>query len=551
MLKEIPKVEESTKFNFITSIWIVPFIALLIAGWLAYQYFSELGPEIRIVFAKNEGLLAGQSHIKYRNVPVGTVKKIELQEDGEGIIVVARMDKTVTPFLNESSKFWIVKPEVTIGGVSGLDTLISGTYINMDAVKDEESKKDFIGQNHAYRDDTQGEYFVLNSPLGNNAIKRGTPLYFKNINVGQVEYIVLGLDDASVDVIVYIQDEYTPYIQTDSNFWVRSTFEASLNSGRLDLSVAPVTDLIQGAIEFSSKQKEEICNVPDGFVFPLYNNKSTIENTHIGSNKVDIKKFKIYSNISMAKLHIGAPVRYEGFEIGKVKNIKIVYSKEKHAMKSEIEVALNLAVFADEDDTTAFSGEENFYEAVKDGLRAQIIASDPITGFLYVDMHFTNNDDNVTILSENDINILPSMEYTTGNMMASLTKIMDKISALPLDTLVNSLNKIVMNANKVVKGVDKPLVSVLTDLKTTIKNLNQMTNKKTFSSMPNTLDHTLKELTHTLKTTKKVVGGYGNNSLIIRQLSDTLKIVTKTSKEMQLFLKMLNRKPNSLIFGDK
>jgi len=551
MLKEIPKVEESTKFNFITSIWIVPFIAVLIAGWLAYQYFSELGPEIRIVFEKNEGLQAGQSHIKYRNVPVGTVKKIELQEDGEGIVVVARMDKTVTPFLNDSSKFWIVKPEVTLGGVSGLDTLISGTYINMDAIKAEESKKDFIGQSHAYRDDTQGQYFVLNSPMGNNAIKTGTPLYFKNINVGQVEYVVLGLDDASVDVIVYIQDKYTPYIQTDSNFWVRSTFEASLNSGRLDFSVAPVTDLIQGAIEFSSKKKEEICNVPDGFVFPLYKNKSTIENTHIGSNKVDMNEFKIYSNASMAKLHIGAPIRYEGFEIGKVKNIKIVYSSEKHVMKSEILVALNLAVFSDEDDNTTLSGKSNFYQAVNEGLRAQIIPSDPITGFLYVDMHFTNSDDNVTILSENDVNILPSMEYTSGNMMASLSKIMDKISALPLNALVDSLNQVVLDADKVVKGVDKPLVSVLTDLKTTIKNLNQMTNKKTFASMPNTLDKTLKELTYTLKTTKKVVGGYGNNSLIIRQLSDTLKIVTKTSKEMQLFLKMLNRKPNSLIFGDK
>ncbi|WP_296824643.1 MlaD family protein, partial [Sulfurovum sp.] len=116
MSQEIPEIEESTKFNFITSIWIIPFIALLIAGWLAYQYYSELGPQIRITFPKNEGLQVGQSHIKYRDVPIGTVSKIELQEEGEGVVVIARMDKTATPYLNEHSRFWIVKPEVGISG---------------------------------------------------------------------------------------------------------------------------------------------------------------------------------------------------------------------------------------------------------------------------------------------------------------------------------------------------------------------------------------------------------------------------------------------------
>ena len=558
MSKQIPQVVESNKFNFFTSIWIVPFIALLIAGWLAYQYFSELGPEIRIILPKNEGLQAGQSHIKYRNIPVGTVKKIKLQQDGKGIVVVARMDKSVSPFLNDSAKFWIVKPEVSIGGVSGLDTLISGTYINMHAGKSENAKKEFVGQSHAYRDDSSGRYFVLNSALGNNAIKTGTPVYFKNIKVGQVEYVVLALDNASVDIIVYIEDKYTPYIQANSNFWVRSTFEASLNNGRVDFSVAPVTDLIQGAIEFTSEKKGLKCTVPDAFVFTLHNNKSAIENTHIGKSKPDFKIFKIYTDEPIARLNIGAPVRYEGFEVGKVKEVKIFYDNKKHKMQSDVSVAINLSVFANSNDIGTSTGKTNFYNAVKEGLRAQIIPSDPILGFLYVDLSFIEGEANQSIEYKNAFNVLPSVTYRSGNMMASLTKIIDKINGLPLNKLVDSLNTILENSNKValhtdkvVQGVNKPLVSVLTDLKKTVKNLNTMSNKKTFSALPNVLDKTLKELTVTLQTTKKVVGGYGNHSLINRQLSDTLKIVTKTSKEMQLFLKMLNRKPNSLIFGDK
>ncbi len=558
MSHHIPKIEASTKFNFFTSIWIVPFIALLIAGWLAYQYFSELGPQIRIVFPKNEGLHAGQSHIKYRNVPVGTIQKIELQEDGEGIVVIARMDKTVKSFLNESTKFWIVKPEVGLGGVSGLDTLISGTYINMHATKSKESKDTFIGQSHAYRDDTQGKYFVLNSPQGYNTVKAGTPIYLKNIKVGQVEYVVLSLDNTSVDIIVYIKNEYTSYLRTDSNFWVRSTFDVSLNNGRLDLAIAPVTDLIGGAIEFSSQKKGATCTVPDGYVFKLYANKGEVEQTHIGESQKQIETFKLYTKKSVAKLHIGAPVRYEGYEVGKVKGMQIHYDKAIHTIESEVLAAINLSVFADANDTMSATGKENFYQAVKEGLRAQIVESDPITGFLYVALRFTNGEDNQTITYKNGFNVLPTIEYHSGDMLTSMRKILDKINALPLEKLLDALNNVVKDSNTLVnhadgliQGVNTPLTLLLDDLKITISNLNKMTSQKSFNAMPNEIDKSLKALANTLKATKKVIQGYGSHSVVSRQLSETLKSVTKSSNEMQRFLKMLNRKPNSLIFGDK
>ena len=558
MSHNIPKIEASKKFNFFTSIWLVPFIALLIAGWLAYQYFSELGPQIRIVFPKNEGLSAGQSHIKYRNVPVGTVQKIELQEDGEGIVVVARMDKTVKSFLNTSSKFWIVKPEVGLGGVSGLDTLLSGTYINMHANKSDEHEDTFMGQSHAYRDDTQGEYFVLNSPKGDNTVKAGTPIYLKNIKVGQVEYVVLSLDSSTVDVIIYIKNDYTSYLRTDSNFWVRSTFDVSLNNGRLDLAIAPITDLIGGAIEFSSQKKGSTCTVPDGYVFKLYANKGEVEQTHIGQSQKQLQEFKLYTKKSVAKLHIGSPVRYEGYEVGKVKGMQIHYDKVTHTIESEVLVAINVSVFANANDTMSATGKKNFYEAVKEGLRAQIIESDPITGFLYVDLRFTDGEDNQSITYENAFNILPVIEHQSENMLASMRKILDKIDALPLEKLLDSLNTVVADSSTLVKHTDglvqevnTPLISLLEDLKMTISNLNKMTNQKSFNAMPNEIDKSLKALTSTLKATKKMMRGYDTHSVISRQLSETLKSVTKSSNEMQLFLKMLNRKPNSLIFGDK
>jgi paraquat-inducible protein B len=545
MSQQIPEIEESTKFNFITSIWIVPFIALLIAGWLAYQYYSELGPEIRIIFPKNEGLQAGQSHIKYKDVPIGTVSKIELQENGEGVVVVARMDKTATPYLNENSKFWIVKPEVGVSGVSGLDTLISGTYINMYTTKNGDFKESFAGLDHAYRNIGGGEYLVLNTPRGDSSVKVGTPIYLKNVKVGQVEYVVLALDDASVDVIVFIDKQYVPYIHTDSKFWVRSTLDVGLANGNLDITVAPITDLIQGAIEFSTTGKDIKQKVPANFVFELYKNKNIIENKKLGYGGKYVKSFLLRTDDPIAKLKENALVRYDGFEVGKVKKITLSYDKLTHKMKGNVIVEIDTSVFEDGSDSN-YTGEENFYLAVKEGLRAQIIPTDPITGTLYVDLTFNHNDENRTITKEGTYALLPTVSYKRGNLMESATKLLDKINALPLEKLLASLNKVVDESAKPVANAN----ILLLDLKKTVENLNKMTDKRSFVTMPDEVDKMLKELTKTLKTTKKVVRGYDSNSLITKQLSQTLKIVTETSKEMQQFLEMLNRKPNSLIFGD-
>jgi paraquat-inducible protein B len=170
MSKEIPEVEESTKFNFITSIWIVPFIALIIAGWLGYQHFAERGPEIEIIFHQNEGLVAGQSVVKFRNVPVGKVTKIYVEEGIDGVVVVVRMNSKISkPYLTEHARFWIVKPEVGMSGVSGLDTLISGTYIDIySKAGGKNFKEKFIGLTQPYRDSMEGEYFHLSSSDGEN-----------------------------------------------------------------------------------------------------------------------------------------------------------------------------------------------------------------------------------------------------------------------------------------------------------------------------------------------------------------------------------------------
>ena len=551
MSKKIPKIKESRKFNIFTSIWIVPFIALVIAGWLAYQYFSQLGPEIRIVFAKNEGLQAGQSQIKYKDVPIGVINKIELQEDSDGVVVIARMDKSVKAYLHQKSKFWIVKPEVGISGVSGLDTLISGTYIDMYAPKKEKKSTDlkfqskFIGLDYTYRNISGGEYFILNSLKGESSIKEGTPIYLKNIKVGQVEYVVLGLDDASIDVIIFIDKLYTSYINEDSNFWVRSTVDVSFENANLDISVAPFTDLIQGAIEFSTTGKNEKNRVPNGFIFELYKNKNTIVNKKIGKGGIDIKTFMFQTTEPIAKLKVNSLVTFEGFEVGKIKNIYLSYNNKKRKMMGQIILTVDTSAFKDINDVN-HTGEENFYRAVEEGLRAKIMTSNPILGSLQVRLSFEKNFLDKKIIVKNGYALLPSVKDSSGSIMKSVSSILDKIKKLKIEKLIASLDNLVRKSVKPVKNLNL----VLNELKIGIKNINHLTEKKSFRVLPDELNKTLKALTTTLYTTKNIIKGYKKSSLLTRQVSETLNIITETSKEMKVFLRMLNRKPNSMVFGD-
>lgn len=530
MSAQIPQVEESSKFNLITSIWIVPFIAVIIAGWLAYQYFSELGPEIKIIFPANEGLNAGQSQIKYRNVPIGTVKKIVLQEDGEGVTVIARMEKSATPYLNSNAKFWIVKPEVGISGVSGLETLISGTYIGMYSEKGGEPKKSFHGLTQAYRYTEEGTYFQLSAPSSYN-VKQGTPVYFKNIRAGQVEHVNISLDGQSVEFAVFINQLYVPYVHRSSKFWVMSAVDVSFAHGRLDVNVAPVTHLVQGGIEFSSTGEDTSDMVPDRYVFRLYKNANLAEGQIIGRGGDFINTFEILTEDAIAKLKKGALVQYEGYEVGRVNNIVLSYNKFTHKIEGKVLVDIDLSSFASEEDDLA-SCKNKFNKALEEGLSAKIDSADPFTGTLFVDLVF---DTNVT-----DRSILKGEHYV-------------RIPSVPNDTtgIGVKIEKLVASLNQIVDKNAEPIQKIVADLQQSVKNLNTMTSAKSFKTMPDELNRTMKELTHTLRTAKEVLKGYDSHSLLTHQVSQTLKEVTETSQEMQEFLKLMNRKPNSLIFGDK
>jgi len=545
MLTHIPKVEESSKFNLFTSIWIVPFIALCIAAWLVFQYFYDRGPEIQIIFPKNEGLVAGQSVVKFKNVPIGKVTKIYLDENVDGVIVVVRMfSEQAKPYMTEKAKFWIVKPKVGIGGVSGLDTLLSGTYIDVYSEKGGTFKEKHYGLAQPYYDSTKGVYFHLKSTESKH-ITVGTPLYYKNIQVGKVEYVYLGLDNKSIDILVFVENRYVYLVHRHSKFWIKNMINIDFTKGNMNIDIAPLNFLLKGGIVFSSTNQDENDSVPSDYIFRLFKSQTEADNKNIGTSKKKNHTFIVVTDESLANLSIGALVRFDGFDVGRVTDIKLSYEKETHHMLGQVILEIDTSVFEDKHETNS-SGVANFYTAVEEGLRAKIVALDPITRSLYIDLTFSHNDEKGKMVQFNGYPRLPIVPNGEVGMMDTVSQILTKINQLPLDKLLTSMTEVIESTKQPIAHTDE----ILVNLKIAVDNLNKMTSKKSFEVLPDELSKALKAMTKTLKDTSKVVKGYDSNSLVKEQLSQTLEILTKTSQEMQAFLRMLNRKPNSLIFGD-
>jgi paraquat-inducible protein B len=356
-------------------------------------------------------------------------------------------------------------------------------------------------------------------------------VYFKNIEAGQVEHVYISLDGQSVEFVVFINKLYVPYVHRSSKFWVTSAVDVSFVHGRLDVNVAPLTHLVQGGIEFSSTGEDSSDKVADKFVFRLYKNANLAEGQIIGKGGDFVNTFEILTKDPIAKLKKGALVQYAGYEVGRVKDIALSYNKPTHKILGRVLVDIDLSSFASEEDDME-SCKNKFYKALEEGLSAKISSSDPFTGTLFVDLVFDTNTTHRSIQQGEKFVRLPSMPNDTRG-------------------IVEGVEKLVASLNKVVGDNAEPIEKIVADLQQTVKNLNTMTNTKSFKTMPDELNKTMKELTNTLHTAKKVLKGYDSNSLLTHQVSQTLKEVTETSQEMQEFLKLMNRKPNSLIFGDK
>ncbi len=536
-----PIIEEKSSFKFITSVWIVPFVALIIGGWLVYEHFSKLGPKIRIEFKKSNGLVAGQSVVKFRDVSVGKVTNIEINNDKDGVIVYARINKDAEKFLNKSTKFWVVKPEVDYSGVKGLDTILSGSYIKMHAIKSDDRVRKFKGLDSEYVEIGEDSYYVIECSFA-TSVKKFTPIYYKGKKVGIVNSMDLDTKTKKVVIVAKIFKQYANLVNSSSKFWALSLVDAKLNSNRLEFNIAPLPTLVLSGITFSTAFDK---NYTKGYskIFKLYKSASDARDVRVGLSKPQIKRFIFHFQGDVSSLDNDTPIRYKGFKVGEIKKLQIIYNKNLRNFEAECLGEIDFANFS----TNKNDGFKNFKELAEKGIVAKLEKSN----FLLNRASIILTEDNETVMNfSKDKNynafIFPTKDLEKSNLMVTLNSIADKLKKIDFDKAVSSINSVMNNAKEPIDNLNK----ILKNANKTVESINKIVSDKNFKNVAGNLNKSIIEFKSTLKDLKGVLNGYSSNSLFGDKLDATLKELHNTTEQTNRLLYKLNKKPNSLIFGD-
>ncbi len=545
-----PKTHKTRKsrWGWLTSIWMVPIAALLISLWFAYQYFAQMGPEIKIHFKANSGLQANQSYVKYRDVPVGVIKEISLDKEGDGVIITVRMNKDAEPFLNEDTKFWIVKPEVGASGISGLDTLLSGTYIQMYAKRkqNKQIKTFYEGLDHPYidRDNETGYRYHMSAPDSRN-LHQGSPVYYRKIRVGEIEEIKLAKDGTHVNFSIFVHHPYTDYISKETKFWLMSNISFTFNHSGFNLELAPMSHILNSGIAFDTPAKIE--HEPQkgiSHIFFLYKDKLAMQKKRIGLGKSHRYHYYLLVDEPIAKLDVGAPVEFFGFQVGSVVAMHSDFDNSVKKIISTIEVVIDTSAFADRADKDTNDTKPFFENAVTKGLRARVAQSDPITGNQYIELVYEGQEGQRQIEMVDGREIIPTVRSNDVDIAQKFSLILDKVNKLDIEGLLAS-------TKKAIDDNSKESVKILKEFAVVAKNFKKISADKDLQKAPQKLVAILDQTQKTLEAVNGLLQANGQKSALSREITISLHELTRASQAIERLTTKLEKKPNALIFGDQ
>jgi paraquat-inducible protein B len=464
----------------ISIVWIIPIVAALIGAWVAYKSISEVGPTIVITFESAEGLVADKTRVKYKDVDVGLVKAVDLEDDLKHVEVTVQMQKGSRGYLTEKTRFWVVKARINAGTVSGLGTLLSGAYIAIDPVNGGEFVKDFVGLESVPVVTTHlpGQHFKLKAAR-RGSLDVGAPIYFRQIQVGEVVSYKLSEDGKTVNFEIFINAPHHLKVRENTRFWNASGIDVTLSAAGFNLDMESAVSLISGGLAF-----EVPPDVPPGDVaaadrvFTLFDDR-----TAAFQQKITVRnKFLLYFDGTVRGLAPDAPVEFRGIKLGRVISVDLEYDIDKQEFHIPVLIEIEPERFS--------TGFTNLTEAehrsikeefIKRGLRAQLKTGNFLTGMLYVDLEFFPDAEVEEIRYVNGIEVLPTIPTSIQEITRNVTALLNKVKAVPFDKIgadmtqtLSHLDKTIIQAGDTLKSIDKTYAedsAMARELQTSIREL--------------------------------------------------------------------------------
>jgi paraquat-inducible protein B len=433
-------------------VWVVPVVAALIGGWLAYKALSEKGPTITIAFQSAEGLEAGKTKIKYKDVEIGQIESISLSEDLSHIMVTAELVKEAEKWLSEKTRFWVVRARVAAGEVSGLGTIFSGAYIAIDPGKGGKPVRVFKGLEipPVVTTDLPGRHFLLRAERL-SSLDIGSPIYFRQIKVGQVVAHELEEDGQAVHIKIFIHAPHHELVRKNTRFWNASGFDVSVDASGIKVNTESVVTIMIGGIAFDTPVSlESGAPAEEGEMFVLYESREKI------FEKVYVKKVQwlLHFDSSVRGLNVGAPVEFKGIKVGEVTDINLEFDWEKLAFRVPVLIEI-------EPERLEVVGEKTGERSkameilVEKGLRAQLKRGSLLTGQLYVNLDIHPDAPPCKIGYDGRCMEFPTLPTPIEEITSDVTRILDKLEKLPLEQIGNDLRDAMQHLSKTIAHLEK------------------------------------------------------------------------------------------------
>jgi len=517
-----------------SAIWFLPLIAILIGAWMVYYQWYNQGPIVTIHFTSAEGLEVGKTKLKSRNVNIGEVESISLNDSVDGVVVTARMSKSAEKLLVEDTQFWIVSPRISLAGVSGLNTLISGVYIELAQGTSKEDRLEFeaLKEPPVTPKGTPGLRITLNSN-DQFAYAKGDPIIYKGLTVGQFEDVYFNFEERVVYYNAFIKAPYHKLVTSNTKFWDASGLSVGLSADGVSVKTGNLETMLTNGVTF---------DVPKGML--------------IGEQITERAYFDIYANYELASdqrykhslqyvvlvsdtirgLNVGAPVEYRGVLLGHVASSNMLSKAASDFFTDavKIPVLINLQPgrvgLPDDKSGVQKMDEQNRYW-VRQGLKATLKTGNLLTGSLFVELQHFEGQQVGEIESFEGYPIIPTSGDQFTQIAGKIGQFVDTLNSLPLVDFTESANTTLTN----VSALSEDLQGVSKHLEELLASANQQ-------ALAETLRQSLEKVT-TLSE------GFSEGSPGYEQLQRAMESMSDVMGELKPLLNQLKHQPNGLIFN--
>ncbi len=546
---ELPEVDVKARRG-LSIVWLIPLVAAVIAAWLAYTTITAQGPTVTITFVTANGLEAGKTKVKYRDVEVGQVEEVEIARDGSHIIVTASLKKGAEPHLTDGTKFWVVRPRLSAGGVSGLGTLVSGSYIEVEPGSGAPARS-FTGLElppvvRAYE---AGRKFLLQSDkLG--SLNPGSPIYYRGIDVGQVLGYELAGEGQGVTIHIFVKEPHFRLVQENSRFWNASGIEISVGADGFSVSTTSLETLLAGGIAFDTPVSAASAEpAPEGAKFRLFDDLASVSEATY-TEKV---AYLAYFDGSVRGLKVGAPVEFKGIRVGSVTDVRLEIDRGTTAVRIPVTFQIEPQRVHVVDGEVESEPYQVMARLVRRGLRAQLQSGSLLTGQLLVELDFHPESPQAELRTKGKYPEIPSVPSDLEAITRSVEQVLAKLGGLPLEGLVEDLRRTVQDVDRLVASpeIKQTVVSLnqtLTDLQALIRNVDRGAGPL-LASVADTSKAAEAALLQAKTTLVSADGFVGERSEVRHDLSKLLQELSDAARSIRFLADYLEQHPEALIRG--